>query len=125
MTIFDILKSISNDKNDLSDEPEFEKAYNPFMINRYVSMLKDTAIYAEYADKMANLPKKLQYQFYLNAIPKKNRFFAYQKSEAKDEDVTNIMKYFYVSESKAKSLIKVLPQESIREINNLINGLNK
>ena len=125
MNIFDILNSISFGKNDLSEEPDFESVYNSFLINRYVSMLPDTQLYAFYADKLSSLPKKLQYLFYLNGLPKKKRYFEYKKKAEKELNVTYIMKYFQVNEQKALNLLNVLPDDSVKEINKLMMDLEK
>ena len=47
MTIFDILKDIIKDKSGtLIESSEFESAFNPFMIARYLSMRKSLMPYA-------------------------------------------------------------------------------
>ena len=69
------LNSINNTKINLIDEdPDLEKEYSPYIINRCFSGHIDSVMYANELNKHPNLAKKLQYDFFLNSLRKKKRF---------------------------------------------------
>ena len=122
MTIFDILKSISQTKVDLSTQDDFEKEYNSFMINRFLTMQIDTAYFAKITDSMPTIPKKLQYQILLKLITKKPRYFKYEKKCKDTEDLTLVKKYFNCSNSEAQVFSQFLTKDDFKEIKRLFNG---
>lgn len=124
MNLFDILKSISYTKEDLSDHIEFEKVYNPFMVNRYVSMLEDTVKYSCVMNLYWNLSKKMQYHYYLAAIPKKSRFFKYQKHEKSEQQLKDISLYFNVNMQTAEQFAEILEINTVKAISNLMKEYN-
>lgn len=118
--LFDYLKSISANKTDLSNEAEFETAYNPFMISRYISMHPSTALYAHFINK-GNLDKKSHYLFLLHSLPQEKIFFKYQKKE-KLTDVKFIRDCFDISEQKAKEYSKMLTKPQLKIIKKKYGG---
>jgi len=116
MTIFDILNSISHTKVDLSEEEDFDREYNAFMINRFLSLDESTVFYANEASKMSNLPGVVQYQFLLNSIPKKKRYFKYVKGVKKSKEINTIKTHFQVNESVAMELLEILTTKQLKKI---------
>lgn len=118
--LFDYLKALTETKIDLSNEDEFESEYNPFMINRFLSMHPDTTFYAHFINK-GNLDKKIHYQFLLHALPKEKIWFKYQKKE-KLTDIKFIRECFDISEQKAKEYSKMLTKSQLKIIKKKYGG---
>lgn len=116
-TIFDVAKNISQDKNDISEEPEFSKLYSQFMINRIMSCSPDLVFLANEANKFKGLSDKTHYDFWNNVVFKKKRYFKYPKAEKQDKDtIEMLMDYFNESEEKTMELIEILSTQQIVEI---------
>lgn len=116
-TIFDILTDISlNKTGKFRGTPEFQKTYNVFMINRFLSMCADTAHFAHAMGHYSNIPQDIQYQFYLGVIPTQRRFFQYQKAEEKNDNLKLIEKYFDCNPVRAKEILSILSEEQIQQI---------
>jgi hypothetical protein len=104
LDMFDVLKNLSEEKEDRWYE--FSNVYNSFMITRFLSMNKDTVLFADLMNR-ANLTEKQQYNFYLYAIPKKRRYFKYVGTK-KDEEILEIQKTYNVRREIAKAYSKIL-----------------
>ena len=125
MNIFDILNSISNDKKDRATESDFEKEYNPFMINRFLSMDIEALHLAEVMDMYGQyIPKNAQFYFLRAGLPKKKRFFKYLKKETvmDKENIDTLKQHFVCNEEKAMEYIKLLTPAQITDIYNMYKG---
>ena len=61
------------------------------------------------------LPKKLQYDFYLNSLRKKKRFSpCFRQDKIKDLDY--VKRYYGYSNEKAKQALKILTEEQLNVI---------
>lgn len=117
MNFFDFLNSINTTKINLIDEdPENEKIYNSFMINRSLSNFIDTIMYANEMNKYSSLPKHIQYDFFLYGVKKRKRFSKFHKKDASSDDVELIMKAYDYSTARAESTLKMLSQEQLIEL---------
>lgn len=123
MNIFDILNSISFTKEDLSDRDEFNKEFNPFMINRFLSMSPDTIFYAELMNRNYQINNKNMYKILMNLIPKKKRYFKYEKGESSDEMITVVMKYFNVNQNVANQYVQILNENEKKQIKDLVKEI--
>ena len=75
MELKDWLNSINFNKQDLiKEDPDREKKYPAFIINKCLSGFLDTIMFANEMNLSHQLPNKLQYDFYLNSLRKKKRF---------------------------------------------------
>ena len=61
------------------------------------------------------LPKKLQYDFYLNTLRKKKRFSPWLRQD-KVKDLDCVKRYYGYSNEKAKQVLKILTQEQLNFI---------
>lgn len=114
MNPFELIKSISNDKKDILEN---EKDYNAFMVNRGLSYFPDTVIYANEMNKFHHLDGRLQYQFLINTIRKRNRFSKWNKS-IESENISAIKQYYGYSNEKARDVLPLLSNEHL----NIIRG---
>lgn len=110
MNPFDFVKTINTSKENLIEEdPENEKEYNAYLINRALSYHRDTVFHANEMNKSSVLPNKLQYEFYLYSVPKGNRFAKWEKKSQNDEIVIEyIMKEYNFSRKRAEESLSLL-----------------
>lgn len=114
---FDYLNSINLTKKNLMDspDPQTEKQYVPFVVNRSLSYFNDTVMFANEMNRLHHTPNKMQYDFHLNLIRKRKRFSKW----AKKQDATNVelVKEFYgYSTPKAEEALKLLSADQIAEL---------
>ena len=112
MNPFELIRSISNDKKDILEN---EKDYNAFMVNRGLSYFPDTVIYANEMNKFHHLDGRLQYQFLINTIRKRNRFSKWNKS-IESESINTIKEYYGYSNEKARDVLPLLSNENLKTI---------
>lgn len=123
LSIFDFLKAITDTKEDLTTHPDFEKLYNPFMINRWLSMEKTLAIDAFYGDQILNsVSKKVHFKFLQNLIEEGKYFFQYKKAKPNDPDVNIISEYYNVNEDQAREIVNILSADQLKIIKDSFGG---
>lgn len=114
MSFFDFLNAINSTKKDLlKEDPLSEKDYVPFMINRGLSYFTDTILYANEMNKYASIPKRWQFDFYLNAIKPKKRFSKWAKKDENSDDIKLIMMAYDYSAEKAASVLDLFTEEQL------------
>ena len=109
----DWLNSINqNKKNIMNDDPSSEKDYSPYVINHCLSGHIDCVMYANEMNKYNFLPKKLQYDFFINIIRKKKRFSPWLKKE-KIKDIDYVKRYYGYNNEKALQALSILSKEQL------------
>ena len=109
----DWLNSINQTKNNLiDDDVSLEKEYNPYIINRCMSHHIDSIMYANEMNIYYSLPKKLQYDFYINSLRKRKRY-ADRVSKEKIQDLDYVKRYYGYSNEKAQQALKILTKEQV------------
>jgi hypothetical protein len=109
----DWLNSINQTKKNLMNEdPSSEKEYASYIINRCLSGHIDCVMYANEMNKYNFLPKKLQYDFFINIIRKKKRFSPWLKQE-KNKDLEVVKSYYGYSNEKAKQALRILSKTQL------------
>jgi len=115
MNPFEYVKAINNTKKDIMVDDIAEKEYNAFMVNRSLSNFQDTVLYANLMNVNHHIDARLQFDFFINTIRKKNRFSKWLKPlDYKDLDV--IKEYYGYSDEKAKSVLSLLNNTQIEEL---------
>ena len=116
MDLKDWLNSINQTKKNLIDEdPLLEKEYSPYIINRIYSGHLDAIMFSNEMNQYHFLPKKMQYDFYLNTLRTKKRFSPWlRKDEIKDLDL--VKRYYDYSNEKAKQALRILSKEQLNFI---------
>ena len=121
MELKDWLNSINQTKENLIDNDEsLEKEYPPFIINKCMSGFIETVLIANEMNIHQNLPKKMQYDFFINIVRPRKRFSPWMRKE-KIDTLEIIKKYYGYSDEKARSAIKILTQEQIEFIKQKMN----
>ena len=121
MTPFDYIKAINYTKEQMIVDDISEKDYNPFIVNRGLSMGIDTVLQANEMNMRHGLPKRLQFDFLLNSISKRKRFDKWQKAD-KSEDLEYVKAYYNYSYSKAIAALQVLSPTQLNEIKKKISN---
>ena len=121
MTPFDYVKAINYTKSNLIVDDLTEKEYNPFIVNRALSMGMDTVLQANEMNRSPHLEKRLQFDFLLNSISKRKRFDKWQKAE-KSEDLEYVKAYYNYSYSKAIAALQVLSPTQLSDIKRKITN---
>jgi len=121
MTPFDFVNSINYDKKNLFEDPQAEKDYNSFMVNRSLSYFPDTVLYANAMNLHNEIPVRWQFDFLKEVIPKSRRFSKWVKKTPASSDLDTV-KYFYkYSTEKALEAMSILSKEQITEIKQLMD----
>ena len=112
----DWLNSINQTKKNLIDEdPSLEKEYNPYIVNRIYSGHLDSVMFANEMNRYSFLPKKIQYDFYLNSLRSKKRFSPWLRKD-KIKDLDYVKRYYGYSNEKAQQSLKILTTEQLNFI---------
>ena len=116
MELKEWLKSINLSKKNLIDEdPSLEKEYSPYIINRIFSGHLDAILFANEMNQYHFLPKRMQYDFFLNTLRTKKRFSPWlHKDEIKDLELVKC--YYGYSNEKAKQALRILSEEQLNFI---------
>ena len=108
MSPFDFVKQINYGKKNLIDEnPELEKEYKQYIINRALSFNLDTVLYANEMNVKNHVDSKLQFDFFLNTIRPKKRYGKWLKRE--NNGILELIKEYYkCSYAKARDYTMLL-----------------
>ena len=113
MELKEWLNSINITKNNLIDEePDLEKQYPSYIVNRCMSGHIDAILLANEMNKRPNLPKKLQYDFFLNSLRKRKRYSPWLRKE-QIESLELVKQYYGYSNEKAKQVLNILTREQL------------
>ena len=113
MELKDWLNSINQTKKNLIDEdPSVEKSYPPYIINRCLSGHLDAVMFANEMNMYSFLPKKMQYDFFINILRTKRRFSPWIRKDLVD-NLDCVKRYYGYSNEKAKQALKILSKEQL------------
>lgn len=121
MSPFDFLTAINFTKEDLFKDPQANKDYNPFIVNRGLSYFVDTIFYANEMNRYYSLDKGQQFNFLLNSCSKKKRFSKWAKKSVEDDNLDAVCSYFGYSRRLAKLVINTLNTEQLQTIKEKFN----
>jgi len=112
----DWLNSINQTKKNLIEEdPSLENEYSPYIINRIYSGHLDAIMFANEMNQYHFLPKKMQYDFFLNTLRPKKRFSPWLRKD-KIKDLELVKRYYGYSNEKAKQALRILTNEQLNFI---------
>lgn len=116
-SFFDFLNAINDTKKDLlTEDPQTESSYVPFMVNRGLSYFPDTIMFANEMNQHAGVPKRWQFDFYRIGVAKKKRFSKWHKKDQSTEEIKLVMQEYNYSASKAAAALELLKPEHIKEL---------
>ena len=116
MTPFDFVNSITFDKKDLFEDPQAQKDYVPFIVNRALSYFPDTVLYANEMNINNLAPKEWQFDFLRASISKQRRFAKWAKKEIASDTVALVSEYYKYSLAKAMEVLPLLSPEQLEYI---------
>ena len=112
----DWLNSINHTKKNLIDEDlSIEKEYPPYIVNRCFSGHLDAILFANEMNKYNLLPKKMQYDFFINILRTKKRFSPWIRKD-KIKDLDYVKRYYGYSNEKALQVLKILTKQQLNFI---------
>ena len=112
----DWLNSINHTKKNLIDEdPSIEKEYSPYIVNRCFSGHLDAILFANEMNKYNLLPKKMQYDFFINILRTMKRFSPWIRKD-KIKDLDYVKRYYGYSNEKALQVLKILTKQQLNFI---------
>ena len=113
MSPFDFVNQINYGKRNLIDEnPELEKEYKQYIINRALSFNYDTVLYANEMNVKNHVDSKLQFDFFLNTIRPKKRYGKWLKRE--NNGILELIKEYYkCSYAKARDYTTLLDDSQL------------
>ena len=119
MTIFDWLNEISYNKRPWSSfNNEDHESFNPYMINRFISM-KENYIDFVNAIQKYSINKESLYNYYCQLIPKRKTFFRYikpKKSTLNSNLITILAKHFELSKREIKDNYQLIGKDLSKNI---------
>lgn len=111
MNPFDFVKSINDKTGNIIDrDPDTEKAYVPFIVNRAMSQFPDTVIAANTLNGLHFLDKKLQYDYLYHTVKKRKRFSKWAKPEWDEPLETMVAEYYNVSRVRAREYLAMMTE---------------
>jgi len=120
MTLFDWLKELTGKKRDWDSFSDKEReSFNPYMINRFLSMHQPFIELVNYIQTIPYTNKKKYYSVYRELLPKQNVWLKYIKSKMKQptiELVTAIASIMECSQREAVNAVATLDNDHLEEV---------
>ncbi len=110
---FEFVESVSYTKKDLlRDEPEREKEYNAFVVNRALSYHSDSILYANEMNCNPELDPRCQYDYLLHTLrPRSRRSRWHKKAEEEQKLIEMVGEVMGLSPRKAREILPLLTAE--------------
>jgi hypothetical protein len=113
---FDFINAINDTKKDLFEDPQANKDYSPFMVNRGLSYFHDTLFLANEMNTCPTIPKDWQFKFLLNTVTRKKRFSKWVKKDSDSKNLQLVMKHYGYSSKRAEEVLGLLTANQLKEI---------
>lgn len=119
----DWMPSIMQTKQSVVRDELDWKSYDAFMINRALSLHQDCLFIANEMNKMAHLPKEMQYDYLLGQVRSRKRNYVPWPKKVSDDNMKAVMRHFGYGRSKAIQALTILTEEQIEEIKALYKDI--
>lgn len=116
MNVFDFVNAINHSKDTLFEDPQAEKDYNAFVVNRSLSYFPDTVLYANMMNMYSEVPKQWQFEFLRGTVPKRKRFAKWAKKQDNPTDLAAVQEYYKYSAERALEALSILSKQQIEVI---------
>lgn len=118
LQLFDFTTNFCTAKADLRKHPDFLKVYNPFMINRVLSMSPKTCHLALFMSRFPDIPKEQHFIFFNTEMDKDRIFFKYAKPEndVPAKTIAYLQDYFECSFGRALEYAKLLSEKKLKTV---------
>jgi len=116
--VFDVIKNLSWIKDTSKSTTEkLLLEYNAFIVNKGFSLYLDTILYSNEMNINNKIPRKYQYDYYMNAIRKKNRWSKWPpKSDDIFDKLSLISRAYNVNLRRASTINKLLSKSQFKKI---------
>ena len=94
------------------DDLDAERKYPPYIINRCLSSFTDTVLYANEMNKNSHLPKRLQYDFFINSVKPRKRFSPWTKKDSIDY-LELVKEYYGYNDDKGLQALRILTKDQL------------
>ena len=121
MSPFDFVKEIQVGKHDLMTDPQSEKDYVPFIINKTLSYEMDCLLFANEINRRHHLDKKMQYHYLLATIRSRRRGFHKWSKPVENDALEAVKTYWHCSDRKAMEALRILNPTQIEALMQLTN----
>lgn len=111
---FDVVDTIYKKTGSIIDK-ETVALYNPYLVNKALSMGKELIYYANEMNIKNHLDKDMQYNFYYTAIRKGKRYYKWVSGDSIN-NVDIIKQYYGYNTTKAISVLRILTPEQVEYI---------
>jgi hypothetical protein len=127
MSPFDFVKEIQTGKRDLMADPQSEKDYVPFVVNRALSYELDCVMEANAMNSRHHLDKKMQFGYLLRIVRARKRPFHKWAKKDVNESIDAVKKLWEFSDRKALDALRILTPEQIEQVKRItdMGGLTK
>ena len=115
-TPFEFVNAINFTKEDMFQDPQANKDYVPFIVNRSLSYFVDTIMYANEMNRYPDLSNQQQFSFLIHSISKKKRFSKWAPKESISEDLENVCAFYGYSKREAKGALNILSDDQLNYI---------
>jgi len=120
MTLFDWLKELTGSKRDWDSFSDKEReSFNPYMINRFLSMHQPFIELVNYVQTIPYTDKEKYYRVYCGLLPKQNVWLKYIKStmkQPKKELIEALANIYSCSTREATDMVVVLENSELENI---------
>jgi len=120
MNPFDFVNAINSvgKKNLIKEDPDCERLYEPYVINKSFSYFADSVMYANAMNINNHIDRKLQNDYLLNSLRPSKRFAKWVKNY-EVSDLEAVKSFFKFSTPKAREALRILTPEQIIKIKKL------
>jgi hypothetical protein len=118
---FDFVKEIQVGKHDLLTDPQSEKDYVAFIINKTLSYEMDCLLYANEMNRRHHLDRKLQYHYLLHTIRSRRRGFHKWSKPIENEALEAVKEVWECSDRKAIEILRILSAAQIEAVMQVIH----
>jgi hypothetical protein len=116
MSPFDFVREIQSGKRNLMADPQSEKEYVPFVVNKALSYDLDCIMAANEMNQRHHLDKSMQYGYLLNTIRARKRPF-HKWIKIESSDIIDAIKLFFeCSTPKAHEILGILTPDQLAAV---------
>jgi hypothetical protein len=126
MTIWDIIKHITETKDDMDfSNEEIKKEYKIYNINRTISFCDIYLPLVNAINKCMNMPRDVHYRFFRDVLPKRQQYFKYikkLKDDVDSETKDRIIQYYQCSSKDVEDYLDILTEEQVEKVVRSFDG---
>lgn len=119
LSLIDMIKEITYHKSNLDfDDPEIYKAYDIFLINKFLSSIDFLLPFVDMINK-SKVEKKDHYLFFKSLIPRANYPMKFLKKEVdskSEENISCLCRHFEIGAREARDYLSFLSTDQIEKL---------